>query len=189
MLRGAVRRQTPDRSTDTFPSSCRTIYLSHTRIPNSPNFEEVMSKPCPKFRSRYVPVTDLFRSSFRESWFIPMWGSFLAKWCCCQAKNPTENLCNTLIFYLKKQHNFTVLGRTGRGNQTVFEHFLTVFSINSNSKFYAWWSDEMVGREEYFCFMKNFCCQSRKTMERSLQTDSTPIFVELHFLQICFVKS
>lgn len=151
-----------------------------------------MSKPCPKFRSRYMPVTDLFWSSFIQRELVythvgesPGQTMLLPGQEPQPAPNPMENLYHTFIFYPKKQHNFTVLWRTGRGKSDCLSLGISwQSSINSNLTFYAWWSDERVGREEYFCFVKNFCCQSRTTMERSLQTDSTPIFEELYFLQI-----
>ena len=194
-----------ERYTEAFLSSCRSKYLSHTRIPNSFQIfnKPIMSKPRSSFQIKiYASYWFILEFFHTERVVLSLCGeNFLNEQCCCQTNNcslhsffPTEKVYNTLNLPPQGTTQLHRFGKNGEGDMRLpfLEHFLTGFSINSNLKFYSLWSDEMVGRQEFFfCFVKkSFCFQSRTTLERSLQTDNTPTFEELYFHQIFFfVKS
>ena len=190
-----------ERCAAAFLSSCRSKQLNHKRIPNSfqilNNF--IMAKPCPEFQIKihvgYWFIREFFHT---ERVVLPLWGgNFLTEQRCLQPALvlPLKRCRTHEIFHLKEQHNFTILGRTGRGKSGCPSWGISwqAFSIKRNVKFYSFviWRNGWQARNFFFCFVKkSFCFQSRTTLERSLQADNTPIFEELYFHQIFFsVKS
>lgn len=120
-----------------------------------------MSKPCPNFQIKiYASYWFILEFFHTERAVLSLCGgNFLNEQCCCQTKNcslhsffPTEKVSSTLNLPPWETTQLHRFGKNGEGGIRLpfLEHFLTVFSINSNLNFYSLWSDKMVGRQEFF---------------------------------------
>lgn len=151
-----------------------------------------MSNSCPNFQMKIYASTQLILEFFHpERAALSLWGgNFLNDQCCCQTKKCSLSSllkrCVTHEIFHLRTSTASLSGAEREGNSGCLSSSISWQPLSEMLLSVIWWNGWQTGITYFSCFVKSFCFQPRTTLERCLQTDSTPIFEELYFHHVLF---